>query len=39
MPVEPERKKSCAHIANVLRRCSYWKLGKADKGLSRVQLW
>ena len=29
----PDRKQACEHIGRVLRRFSYWKLGKADKGL------
>ena len=31
----PGRKQACEHVGRVLRRFSYWKLGKADKGLLR----
>ena len=34
----PARKQAYEHIARVLRRFSYWKLGKADKGLLRRYL-
>ena len=34
----PDRKQAYEHIARVLRRFSYWKLGKADKGLLRRYL-
>ena len=34
----PGRKQACEHIGRVLRRFSYWKLGKADKGLLRRYL-
>ena len=34
----PERKQAYAHIGRVLRRFSYWRLGKADKGLLRCYL-
>ena len=34
----PARKQACEHIARVLLRFSYWKLGKADKGLLRRYL-
>ena len=29
----PDRKEAYEHIARVLRRFSYWRLGKPDKGL------
>lgn len=29
----PERKREYAHIGRILRRVSYWRMGKADKGL------
>ena len=34
----PGRKAAYAHIGKVLRRFSYWKLGRADKGLVRRYL-
>ena len=34
----PERKQAYEHIGRVLRRFSYWKPGKADKGLARRYL-
>ena len=34
----PERKQAYAQIGRVLRRFSYWRLGKADKGLLRCYL-
>ncbi len=34
----PERKQAYAHIGRVLRRFSYWRLGKPDKGLLRSYL-
>ena len=34
----PERKRAYAHIGRVLRRFSYWRLERADKGLVRSYL-
>ncbi len=34
----PDRKEAYEHIKRVLRRFSYWRLGKADKGLLRCYL-
>ena len=34
----PERKQAYAQIGRVMRRFSYWQLGKADKGLVRCYL-
>ena len=34
----PDRKQAYEHIGRVLRRFSYWKLGKVDKGLLRRYL-
>ena len=38
MVLIPGRKEAYEHIKRVLRRFSYWRLGKADKGLLRCYL-
>ena len=38
MVLIPDRKEAYEHIKRVLRRFSYWRLGKADKGLLRCYL-
>ena len=38
MVLIPDRKEAYKHIKRVLRRFSYWRLGKADKGLLRCYL-
>ena len=34
----PDRRQAVAHLARVLRRFSYWRLGRADMGLLRFYL-
>ena len=34
----PDREEACEHIGRVLRRFSYWRLGKPDKGLVKRYL-